>query len=311
MADRWMSEDFDEFSLLKEYADYEGIPWQGQPRIERRSVEVRPGQQVSALAWGEGDAEVVFLHGGGQNAHTWDSVALALGRPALAVDLPGHGHSDWRADRDYWPVANAEAVATLMEALAPRPKAVVGMSLGGLTTIRLAATRPDLVAKAVVVDVSPGVGARSSAMTDRERGPSSLIGGPRRYESFEAMVEAVAALQGREPESAWRGVCHNAKRFDDGSWGWRYDQLRDEGAPPVDFVPLWEDVAAIEAPIMLVRGGRSLHVHDDDVAAYVARQPHIRCEVVDGAGHSVQGQRPVPLARLINEFVYDGTLPVP
>ena len=37
----------------------------------------------------------VLLHGGGQNAHTWDTVALALDRPLLAVDLPGHGHSDW------------------------------------------------------------------------------------------------------------------------------------------------------------------------------------------------------------------------
>ena len=65
----------------------------------------------SAIVWGDGDPEVVFLHGGGQNAHTWDSVVLALGRPALAIDLPGHGRSDRRDDRNYSPWHNAVAVA--------------------------------------------------------------------------------------------------------------------------------------------------------------------------------------------------------
>jgi esterase len=77
------------------------------------------GQTVSALVWGEHPPELVLLHGGGQNAHTWDTVALILGRPLLAVDLPGHGHSDWRADRDYGPWRNAEAVAAVIEQAAP------------------------------------------------------------------------------------------------------------------------------------------------------------------------------------------------
>ena len=63
---------------------------------------------VSALAWGEGAPEIVLLHGGAQNAHTWDTVALALDRPLLAIDLPGHGHSSHRDDHMYWPSENAD-----------------------------------------------------------------------------------------------------------------------------------------------------------------------------------------------------------
>ncbi len=63
--------------------------------MRRESVEVDGGRKVSALVWGSEPPEMVFLHGGGQNAHTWDTVALALGVPLVAVDLPGHGHSDW------------------------------------------------------------------------------------------------------------------------------------------------------------------------------------------------------------------------
>jgi pimeloyl-ACP methyl ester carboxylesterase len=40
-------------------------------------------------------------------------------------------------------------------------------------------------------------------------------------------------------------------------------------------------------------------VDDDDVAEARRRQPTLRVEVVDGAGHSVQGDRPLELAALV------------
>ena len=105
---------------------------------------------------------MVFLHGGGQNAHTWDTVIVGLGEPALAVDLPGHGHSAWREDGDYSPQHNAAAArAGAARALAPDADLVVGMSLGGLTAIRLGAIAPELVRELVLVDVTPSAMQRS------------------------------------------------------------------------------------------------------------------------------------------------------
>ena len=109
------SDDYDEFGLLHENAAEWDIPFTGQPVVSRRSFTLPSGQALSYLRWGEGEPELVFLHGAAQNGHTWDTVMLALGRPAVAVDLPGHGHSDRRSDRDYGPWRNAEAVAALME----------------------------------------------------------------------------------------------------------------------------------------------------------------------------------------------------
>jgi hypothetical protein len=81
----------DEFGLLADNAAETGLPFPG-PSAVRRQTFAAAGQEVSAIIWGRAEPELVLLHGGGQNAHTWDTVALALGRPLIALDLPGHGH---------------------------------------------------------------------------------------------------------------------------------------------------------------------------------------------------------------------------
>ncbi len=255
LQDTLDSDDYDEFGLLHENAAEWDIPFEHQPVVSRASSTLGTGQQVSYLRWGEADPELVFLHGGAQNAHTWDTVMLALGRPAVAIDLPGHGHSDRRDDRDYGPWQNAETVAAVMESVAPAARCVIGMSLGGATTIRLAAQRPDLCRRAVLVDVTPQINDPSRHLTTAERGTVSLIAGPPVYDSFEEMADATVALSPyRAASGVRRGVRHNARRLGDGRWSWRYDLFgppagaETTGSGWVDFTPLWEDVSAISGP---------------------------------------------------------------
>jgi pimeloyl-ACP methyl ester carboxylesterase len=303
-------DDYDEFGLLHENAEEWGLPYEGRPVVERGTFTRADGQALSYLRWGTEEPELVFLNGGAQNANTWDTVVLALGRPAVAIDLPGHGHSDRRADRDYGPWSNAEAVAEVIAAVAPQAVAVIGMSLGGATNIRLTATRPDLVRKAVLIDVTPQINDATRDLTTIERGSVSLIGGPPVWDTFEEMAQAAIALSPfRAASGVRRGARHNSRRLEDGRWTWRYDLFGPwpEDAPQwTDFASLWDDVEAITVPVLFVRGGESKFNRDEDVEQLQRRLPSVRVETVAGAGHAVQSDRPLDLVRLIQDFALSG-----
>ena len=294
---------YDEFSLFHENAGEVGLPFEGPPVVRRESVEVAPGRQVSALVWGEGPPELVLLHGGGQNAHTWDTVALALDRPLLAVDLPGHGHSDWPRESAWLDTtAMADDVAQVIERFAPDAHAVVGMSLGGATSIVLATRHPHLVRRLLLVDITPGVDG------DKTSDIAAFLAGPETFATFDEILDRTIQFNPtRSVSSLRRGVLHNSVRLPDGTWAWRHQV----GRPPVDtglhveradFQALWDALEAIPVPVLLARGSRSPVVDDADVAEFRRRRPGDAVIVVDDAGHSIQGDRPLELASIIEEF---------
>ncbi len=287
-----------EFALLHENAEQAGATGY-LPTVER--VESGP---ISALKFGDASPRVVFLHGGGQNAHTWDTVIVGLGEPALVVDLPGHGRSAWRDDGDYGPKLNAAAVEPVVRELAPDADLVVGMSLGGLTSIRLAVTAPELVRKLVLVDVTPSAPERHTQMTDAQKGTVALVQGARTFPSFAAMLDVtVAAAPHRDRESLRRGVFHNSKRLDDGTWTWRYDAFRkDEGDS--GFQGLWDDVPNLTTPTTLVRGADSAFVNDDDADEFARTAPGFRgVHIVENSGHSVQSDQPRVLIDILRQVL--------
>jgi pimeloyl-ACP methyl ester carboxylesterase len=299
--------EYDEFGLFHENAAEFGLTMYQEPQVTRVMVEVEPGRSLSALVWGDEPPELVLIHGGAQNAHTWDTVALALQRPILAIDLPGHGHSDGPGERPEGQLSttgNAADVAVVVRALAPRARAVVGMSLGGLTSIALAGDFPELVRRLVLVDVTPGVdGQKAQAIT-------AFVNGPATFPRFDdILARTIEHNPGRSESSLRRGILHNAVQLEDGSWMWRYRRFERPG--PIEggdeairrYAVLWDVLGSIDVPVMLVRGMRPQSVVDDaDEAELLRRLPDARVEHID-AGHSVQGDDPVGLARLIEDFI--------
>ncbi|WP_143175637.1 alpha/beta fold hydrolase [Cryptosporangium aurantiacum] len=291
-----MSDDPTEFEFLAEEAAEVGAP-ADLPSVSRVGVTT-PSGEVSTLLWGESPV-LTLLHGGGLNAHTWDATLLALGRPALAVDLPGHGDSAWRDDFDYSPRTNAAALATVLDALAPGTRqTVVGQSLGGVTAIALAESRPDLVERLVIVDVSPGLRAEDAAQV------TNFLSGPLVFSSREEIVElALAAGIGSSRRALTRGVVLNTRIRDDGTVVFKHHL----GSPPpgatldVDFHDLWPTLENSEIPVLLVRGTQGF-LSPPTVDEFRTRVPRATIVEIE-AGHNVQEQQPAALAAAIATFL--------
>lgn len=294
--------DISEFSYLPAQAEALGVPF---PAVERLTLPLPDGRTLSALRFGTDEPRVTLLHGAGLNAHTWDTTSLALQQPLFAIDLAGHGDSSWRDDIDYTPRTLARDVAAALDAWATQPQVVVGQSLGGLTGAALAAARPDLVAELIIVDITPGI--------DVTAGPAALrefYAGPTDFATRDELVDKAIALGfgGSRPETE-RGVFLNTRVREDGRVEWKHHfahlaaqalAAHDPGsatAPSVLHETGWDDLAAVSAPITLVRAARGF-VSEADAAELQRRVPAAQLVVLD-ATHNVQETAPIALAGLI------------
>jgi pimeloyl-ACP methyl ester carboxylesterase len=163
--------------------------------------------------------------------------------------------------------------------------------------------RPDLASKIVVVDITPGVNSeKSKAITD-------FVNGPQSFASFEDLLKRTIEHNPTRSESSLRrGILHNAKQLEDGSWQWRYDRSthpsKEDSAKRLDRISaLWGVIESLKSSMTLVRGGISPVVDDADVAELLRRKPDAEVLVIDGAGHSVQGDKPVELASALTRML--------
>jgi pimeloyl-ACP methyl ester carboxylesterase len=287
---------YDEFSMLHENAAEFSLPFETAPAVERVTHTLHDGRVLSGLRWGTTPPEMVLLHGGAQNAHTWDTVCLAMGRSVLALDLPGHGHSDGGAGD---PVSNAVDLIAAIAALAPNASTLVGMSLGGLTSIALTARDPERFARLALIDITPGVNQEKAGHI------TAFVNGPASFESFDDLLaRTIEHNPTRSESSLRRGILHNAVQLEDGTWQWRYARHRDPMAPrPLDHGSRWDDLESLVVPVLLVRGmAKGSVVDDDDETRFLEVTKHPSVVRFENAGHSVQGDSPVELAALLTQF---------
>lgn len=292
-----MASPANEFSFLPAQADALGV---SVPQVERVTATTTNGT-VSALRFGTEAPVVTFLHGAGLNAHTWDTTVLALGVPTLVIDLPGHGDSAWRDDATYAPGVIGETVAEAIAQLTSRTQVLVGHSLGGLTATWIAANHPELVADLVVVDITPGI--------DAKTGPAILR---QFYEVLEfptrdAVVDRAQQFGfGGNRADTERGVYFNTRVREDGvvEWKHHFASLANAILPTETKTTAlvdasgWADLANTAANITLVRGTQGF-VGDEALAEFRTKVP--RATVLETAtGHNVHEQAPTALADIIS-----------
>lgn len=272
------------------------------PTVARVSARVSEERTLSALSFdAPSPPELVALHGAGLNAHSFDPLFLALGVPALALDLPGHGRSDWRADGDYRPDHLAGDVEAALEQLAPAPVVLLGHSLGGLTAALVAAARPELVRALVIVDITPEVSPQRDAGSITE-----FIRGQREFGSVEEIVDrAIAFGIGSDRTALTRGVTLNTRTRADGRLEWTHHLAHlpevMPGAPaledPQPYAPIWASLQTVNVPILLVRASHGL-ISPVLEAEWQEQLPDARVTTVSGP-HNLHEAAPTELAAVV------------
>jgi pimeloyl-ACP methyl ester carboxylesterase len=294
----------DEFALVAQTAAEAGTAGGGLPRVRRGWVNVPAGGHVSGVFWGDGPPDVVFLHDIGESARAWDAVALTVGRPSLAIDLPGHGRSDWRRDGRYEPGKLASAVAEAIRSLAPRARLVVGSGLGGHTALALSRRQPRLTPRLALVSTLPGSG---PGLAQEWPGP----------ERFTSRAEALAALAVRRPErsaqSLRREIAHELIQDQDGSWAWRHHPGSlppapvggDAGAddPGVADEAQWGELGQLGTAAALIRGDWADPLFAADLARLRERALGVQVITIPGGGADVVATQPAALAAALNQLL--------
>lgn len=258
------------------------------------------GNRLVADLWDGRGHPVILLHGGGQTRRAWDATArriAAAGMRAIAVDLRGHGESEWAASGAYsFADYGEDALAVIRQTTRRfhvRPS-LVGASLGGLSSLVAETRHGPLLDALILVDITPrmdpnGVGRIQGFM------------GERMAEGFATLREAADAialyLPNRKRPVSLDGLRKNLRECEDGRYRWHWDPAFINGERGINHLAretMEELIAALPRlapPVLLVRGMQSELVDEEAARELVSLAPSARYVDVGGAGHMVAGDK--------------------
>ena len=258
--------------------------------------EGKDGLNIVADTWGsESNPLVMLLHGGGQTRHAWGESGELLsssGFHVIALDLRGHGDSDWHPRGDYSIDSHKEDLINILKCL-NKPASLVGASLGGMISLSLAGDELNskLCSSLVMVDIglypdNDGASRIVDWMKSAEKG----------FKSLDEAAEAVAEyLPHRERPRDNRGLKKNLRQKKDGRYYWHWDpkflDRRGEHGE-IDMEEIQRNVAKkVTVPTLLIRGALSDVVTARNVKEFLSAVPHAEFEEIHKAAHMVAGDR--------------------
>ncbi len=265
------------------------------------------GLKIHYIAWGTaGKPPLLLLHGGMQNAHSWDLTAVALKREfnVVAIDLRGHGDSAWSDEGAYSHADHAHDIAALIDHLGWDKPIVMGLSLGGLSCARFAYEHPDGPGRLVIIDVGPQL--NLSGVTRI----MDFTGGPAEFDSIDEFItRAVEYNPRRNPDQMRYSLTHNLKQLPNGKYTWKYDRRIGRGreGKPADRVPsfedMWEGLSRVTCPTLVVRGEKSDIFAEETGRRMAETIPDCRFITVPDAGHTVPQDNASEFLKAVTPFL--------
>ncbi|MBM3138989.1 MAG: alpha/beta hydrolase [Chloroflexi bacterium] len=260
--------------------------------------------------WGDPRTKhaIVMLHGFAETSAAWDEATLDLAREfrVVAIDLRGHGQSEYAPDQDYTRATQVEDLELIVESIGLRSVTLVGHSMGGAAAICYAAEHPEIVTALVLIETAPEV-LRSGIEALRR-----LISAG---DEFPTLEDAIQAFRPHFPyattEQLERRVRASLRPTDGGGYTWDFDPIfRDPAARPPEPDPgqrrlsdLWDCVDRVQCPTMIVRGAETDMLTPEAIQRLHRRIPGSRVSLIEDAGHAVPTDQPGALSLNVREFL--------
>lgn len=272
------------------------------PRAVR--IPVEGGALLTAYEGGKGRPTVILVHGFGEASYVWARIAPTLVRKhrTLALDLRGHGGSDWSVEGTYNPDVLVEDLTELIQQQCEDRYVVIGHSLGASTAMRYAAVADDRCAG--IVAIEPSLLAPSAASSSVRQ---HLLNNRAGFASHDEFLRCLC--KERPTLSAdWQNYLAQQalKRAADGRLYFRFDPalLNDVAANQTTHTRVpWRDFDAIKLPLLLLRGQASSILSAGDATRIHAAIPTCRAVTVKRAGHSVIMENPADVIEEIDLFL--------
>ncbi len=253
------------------------------------------------LEWNPAGARtLLLLHGNSANAWWWRPMAEALrgsNLRLLALDLRGHGDSEWVWPPDYSPAAYADDLARLIRGANAEGAIAIGHSMGGIAVLAFALRYHQLTRAVVVIDVAITSGPRRNRYLRRLRTIPTIS-----YPDL-ATAKARFRLMPNEgiiaPEILGEIAERSVQRTIDGRYTMKFDRESFFGSDGLDVAAA---IAAVRIPLLLVRAERSRIMTAEAAANARRSDPPVEVVTILNAHHHLPLEAPELLARAIQQF---------
>jgi pimeloyl-ACP methyl ester carboxylesterase len=263
---------------------------------------VKGAPQLHYLQWDRpGPDTLVLIHGNSANAWWWRPVADELSDfsgQIVALDLRGHGDSEWVRPPAYRPETYAEDIGRLLDHLGLERPAMAGHSAGGVATLAFAARFPDRVRALATIDIP----VRSTPRRDRYlRHLKSLpmVTYPdleTAKRKFRLMPDEGKIASDLLNEIAGRSLVPSSG----GGYTMKFDRESFFGSDGLDVVAA---IRGMRVPLLIIRAGESRILAAEAAAEAVQLNPLVKLVTIAGAHHHLPLERPAELAATVRTFI--------
>jgi pimeloyl-ACP methyl ester carboxylesterase len=257
---------------------------------------------------GQGDVACLFVHGLGEGGFVWHDSAAEIAPLArvVAIDLRGHGDSEWEEEGRYDIASYVSDVSAVIGLLQPRRFILIGHSLGGEVALTVAVDHRESLAALILVDFSPqpDPGSANQVHIDLDAETRSY-GSPAEYRSW--LSERRPLMH---PAMLDRHVSCALRQTPDGAFKLKRDPRVGKRRRALASVEsrsrmLWQSLAAISCPALVIRGAASAVLSQrvaDRMAANALSKGQLK--VVKMAGHAIMADNPDGFTDVLRSFVF-------